>query len=133
MKTIKELYNSQDVESSIKNSKAHSSKGLHHWLRQRLTAVFLVPLSIWFIYFLSKVNKQPIDVIFSIIKQPGTVTGLTVLICTVFYHASLGMQVIIEDYVHNISLRNILIRFVKYISLFTVISQVSMLLYMLLL
>ena len=112
-----------------KSSKVNTEDGLHHWLHQRLTALLLIPLSMWFVYFLSRIADKPFDIVLSIIKEPGTITGLVILICAVFYHAALGIQVIIEDYIHNIFWRNFLISTIRYIAICTVVAQISVLVY----
>jgi succinate dehydrogenase / fumarate reductase membrane anchor subunit len=75
--------------------------GTHHWWWQRLSAICLVPLSLWFVFsILSQLNSNYADVIQWISSAPVTLL-LILFFCAVFYHAKLGLEVIAEDYVHN--------------------------------
>ena len=80
-----------------------AKKGVQHWWWQRLTAVVLVPLCLWFIGTILILTLQQSDysTVVSWIQSP-LVSGLWVfLIVALFYHAQLGLQVVIEDYVHS--------------------------------
>ena len=75
--------------------------GTHHWWWQRLTAVALIPLSIWFIFgLLCLINSTYVEATQWIAKPHVTVL-MIVFISALFYHLKLGMQVVIEDYVHQ--------------------------------
>jgi len=73
--------------------------GTHHWWAQRLTAIALIPLTFWLIY--SVVCMTTLDYLAAIgwLQSPITSTLLILFIIALFYHAQLGMQVVIEDYV----------------------------------
>jgi len=78
--------------------------GTHHWWWQRLSAISLIPLSLWFVFsILSQLNSNYSDVIQWISSAPVTVL-LILFFCAVFYHAKLGLEVIAEDYIHNPSI-----------------------------
>ena len=78
--------------------------GTHHWWWQRLSAISLIPLSLWFVFsILSQLNSNYSDVIQWISSAPVTVL-LVLFFCAVFYHAKLGLEVIAEDYIHNPSI-----------------------------
>ena len=74
--------------------------GTNHWWMQRLTALILVPLILWFVASLMHLavnGGQSIGYWFS---NPVHALLAGIMLCAMFYHAKLGMQVILEDYVH---------------------------------
>lgn len=77
-----------------------SGTGAHHWWLQRLTAVALVPLSIWFLFLVGGVLHAGYPAVLAAIAQPVHALLLIVLVICTFWHGALGLQVIIEDYVH---------------------------------
>ncbi len=80
-----------------------AKKGVSHWWWQRLTAVALVPLSLWFIGSIVTMTMQSSDYtsVVAWIQSPLVAVLLIVLIAALFYHTQLGLQVVIEDYVHS--------------------------------
>ena len=78
-----------------------AKKGVQHWWWQRLTAVALVPLCLWFIGTIVTMQASDYSTVVNWIQSP-LVSGLWVfLIAALFYHTQLGLQVVIEDYVHS--------------------------------
>ena len=75
--------------------------GVHHWWMQRLTAVALVPLVLWFVVSIAGLSGMSHDDAVAWISSPAVAIMLTLLIVATFYHAQLGVQVVIEDYVHS--------------------------------
>ena len=75
--------------------------GTHHWWAQRVTAIALIPLSLWFVISLMSVVHADYVSAIEWIGHPIVSALLVVLIFTTFYHAILGMQVVIEDYIHQ--------------------------------
>ncbi len=74
--------------------------GAHHWWHQRLTAIALVPLSLWFVVaLLGKLDATHAETV-AWISSPLITVLLIALIIATFYHTILGLQVVIEDYVH---------------------------------
>jgi succinate dehydrogenase / fumarate reductase membrane anchor subunit len=82
-----------------------AKSGLRHWLLQRLTAIALVPLSLWFVSFITEIAGADYGAAVNSLKSPVTATLLIAFIASSFYHAQLGLQVVIEDYVHVESLK----------------------------
>ena len=77
-----------------------AKSGVHHWWHQRLSAIALVPLSLWFVSaVLGRLGADHAAVV-NWIASPFVTVLLVALIASVFYHAKLGLQVVIEDYVH---------------------------------
>lgn len=76
--------------------------GLHHWWMQRLTALALVPLSIYFVYsIMMMVTSKDSGYLISWLAQPHAAILMVLFLGAMFYHAKLGLQVVIEDYVHT--------------------------------
>lgn len=74
--------------------------GTHHWWLQRLTAVALVPLSIWFVASLISMSNADYFSVVAWLSSPLVTVLLLCLIWALFHHAQLGVQVVLEDYVH---------------------------------
>lgn len=76
--------------------------GTSHWWWQRLTAVALIPLSVWFVYSLfDMIINGDHESVITWLSAPIPAMLMVLLLVALFYHAKLGMQVIIEDYVHT--------------------------------
>ena len=78
-----------------------AKSGTHHWWLQRVTAVALVPLTIWFVIGLIVHAGAPYEEMRAWIGSPITATLMISLLFAMFYHAQLGLQVVIEDYIHG--------------------------------
>ncbi|HVZ08763.1 MAG TPA: succinate dehydrogenase, hydrophobic membrane anchor protein [Rhodopila sp.] len=77
----------------------HSGSG--HWWLQRITAVALVPLGIWFVVSVIGLLGAPREAMMAWIASPVPLSLMLALIAATFYHMWIGLQVVIEDYVHN--------------------------------
>jgi succinate dehydrogenase / fumarate reductase membrane anchor subunit len=78
-----------------------AKEGAHHWWLQRLTAVALVPLVLWFAISMVWVARADYDTVVHWIGNPFNTAMLVLFLFASFYHATLGLQVVIEDYVHE--------------------------------
>lgn len=78
-----------------------SKSGVHHWWLQRVTAIALIPLSIWFLYLIGALVHASYPMVLATLAQPVHAIFLIVLSLCLFWHGALGLQVIIEDYVHT--------------------------------
>ena len=74
--------------------------GTHHWWVQRLTAVALALLAPWFLWLVVSLAGADYVTIRSTLAQPLHATLMLAWVISVFWHAKLGVQVVIEDYVH---------------------------------
>ena len=88
--------------------------GVHHWWFQRLTAIALVPLTLYFIWLLLCLMGLDQLTARAMVAKPLNASLLAAFIIALFLHAQLGLQVVIEDYIHvrwqELSLQ-ILVRF----------------------
>jgi len=87
--------------------------GVGHWWAQRLTALALVPLTLWFVAAVVGLAGADHAAVADWIAQPIPAMLLVLLIVATFHHAQLGLQVVIEDYVHIEGLKIALILAVK--------------------
>lgn len=84
-------------------ARGHGSahRGVHHWLAQRASAVLLVLLLPWALYALLAVaGAGPLEAA-GFVARPWNATLLILLLLSLLYHGMLGLQVVIEDYVHH--------------------------------
>lgn len=102
--------------------------GTRHWWVQRVTALALIPLSLWFVISIIGVLGADHQAMVEWVGNPLTATLLVLLIAATFYHAALGLQVVIEDYVSDKVARIAAILFVQGLSfLLAVIGIISVL------
>ena len=91
-----------------KSNKPHAS-AVPHWKWQRLSAIVTLPLMVYCVYLLGGLATLDYEAARQLVAAPTTSLPLAVLIGVGIYHAALGVQVIIEDYVPLASGRNGLI------------------------
>jgi succinate dehydrogenase / fumarate reductase membrane anchor subunit len=75
--------------------------GFGHWWTERVTAVALLPLSVWFAASLIAYSGSDYQAFIGWIGSPITAILMILLLITLFWHAALGLQVVVEDYVHS--------------------------------
>jgi succinate dehydrogenase / fumarate reductase, membrane anchor subunit len=75
--------------------------GTAHWMAQRVTALALIPLTLWLAYSVLLLVHADYAQTYAWIHAPLVTVLLVILIGTAFYHAYLGLQVVVEDYVHG--------------------------------
>lgn len=86
----------------------HSANG--HFCYQRLTAFALIPLTFWLVVLLQKALNAPYREMLDWLSEPFTTMFVMAWLTMAIYHAALGVQVVIEDYVSTIPIRHLLIR-----------------------
>lgn len=89
-------------------------EGVHHWWAQRMSAVALLPLSLWFVYSLITLTGSDYAAFHAWASEFGNAVFTVLLLVSMFHHAQLGLQVVIEDYVHSEVWKMGLLLFVKY-------------------
>ena len=92
--------------------------GLHHWWAQRITALALIPLVAWFAVSLVMMSGADHDIVRAWIGAPLVMVLLILTIAIGLHHGQLGLQVVIEDYVHGDGWKLALIVAVRFIAIF---------------
>jgi succinate dehydrogenase / fumarate reductase membrane anchor subunit len=75
--------------------------GHGHWWGQRLSAAALVPLGLWFAISLLGMSSLDYWAVSAWVGEPWNAVLLVLLLLALLYHSKLGLQVVIEDYVHH--------------------------------
>jgi succinate dehydrogenase / fumarate reductase membrane anchor subunit len=82
-----------------------AKEGFSHWWLQRVTSVALVLLGLWFVFALLRMPTFQHEFVVAWIAMPLNAVLLLLLIGTLVYHSQLGVQVVVEDYVHHHGLK----------------------------
>lgn len=90
-----------------------AKSGFHHWWGQRLSAVALVPLTLWFVASLLALPALDHASVSAWLAAPLPAVALTLLVLSMSWHSALGLQVIAEDYVHRKALRVAVLGLIK--------------------
>ncbi|MDC1054225.1 succinate dehydrogenase, hydrophobic membrane anchor protein, partial [Alphaproteobacteria bacterium] len=77
------------------------------WIMQRLTAVILIPLTFWFVYQCVLLSNYEYDQIQAFFFSKINALLFFILIMAMLYHAKLGNETIVEDYVTSVNLKKI--------------------------
>jgi len=93
-----------------------AKQGVHHWWAQRITAIALIPLVAWFAISLIMMSGADYNVVRAWIGSPVVMVLLTLTFVVGLHHGQLGMQVVIEDYVHNDGVKLALIVLMRFIA-----------------
>lgn len=76
-----------------------AKEGPSHWWQQRLTAIALLPLGLWFAFALVCIDLGSYAAVTAWMRQPMTAILLALTAGSVIFHSWLGVQVVLEDYV----------------------------------
>jgi succinate dehydrogenase / fumarate reductase membrane anchor subunit len=78
-----------------------AKEGVDHWWWQRLSAIALVPLALWFVISVIRLAGADLETVVLWLDNPVAAILFVLLIAATFYHGALGLQVVIEDYAAN--------------------------------
>lgn len=90
-----------------------AKEGVAHWWAQRVTALALIPLTVWFVASIVSLVGATHAAVIDWVASPVPAILLILLTVAVFHHAQLGLQVVIEDYVHGEAAKLTLLLLVK--------------------
>ena len=103
-------------------------EGVKHWWAQRLTAIALIPLVVWFAISLVMLSGADYDIARAWIGSPLVMVLLILTIVIGLHHGQLGLQVVIEDYIHGDGWKLALIVAVRFVAvIFGLAAVVSIL------
>lgn len=78
-----------------------AKEGVQHWWMQRVTAIALIPLSLWFVATIVCLSDVDRATAIWWLGSPMTFGLMSLFLVALIYHAVLGLQVVIEDYIHS--------------------------------
>ena len=82
-----------------------AKSGAHHWWLERLTSVSTLILFIWLLVSLLRLPSLDYEGVTGWLSSPVAAVPMLLLIVSTFWHSRLGLQVLIEDYVHEDGLK----------------------------
>jgi len=94
-----------------------AKSGLSHWWHQRLTAIAMVPLMGWMIWLVLNLAGASYAEAAALVSHPAHATIMMLFVGVGFWHASLGLQVVLEDYVSHEGRRMMAIIAVKMLAI----------------
>ena len=91
------------MTNPLARARGHGSakSGVHHWFAQRASAVLLIVLTAWLVYAAFALAGADHAAAVGFLARPVNAALAILLVVTLLYHAMLGLQVVIEDYVHQ--------------------------------
>jgi succinate dehydrogenase membrane anchor subunit len=98
-------------KSALSKARSFGStkSGTHHWGMQRLSAIALVGLGLWFLYSLLTQHLTHYEPSILWLQSPLNLVLVTLTLLISFYHGYLGLIIVIEDYVHHLAVKLILL------------------------
>ena len=78
-----------------------AKSGVEHWWAERVSAVVLVPLTLWFVAAAIAHTRSDYGGFIAWLRSPAATIGMVLLLVALFHHTALGLQVVVEDYIHS--------------------------------
>ena len=105
-----------------KKQKAESQKesnlALNHWILQKISALVLIPLVCWFLFTFKDFLYKDYSSKIIWFKNYTNSFLFSMFLLTAIFHLRLGLTVVIEDYIHNLKTKKLLLRFIEILCLF---------------
>lgn len=114
-----------DLRSNLSKARGLGSahEGANHWWMQRVTAIALIPLVMWFVSSVIKATSyHGIDGVMYLLSSPFNAITMILFLGTSIYHGTLGIKVIIEDYVHCTCGNKFLDIFTKFVAVISIVA-----------
>lgn len=106
-------------QKGMKTPLAHARRfgstheGLHHWVWQRITAVVNLVLLVWLTVSFIHLQNTGATGFYEFLRQPMNAILMSAFIISAFNHMALGLQVVVEDYIHKNLTKLALLLFIK--------------------
>jgi succinate dehydrogenase / fumarate reductase, membrane anchor subunit len=93
----------QHMRSPLSRARGLGSarEGAEHWWMQRVTAAALIPLTLWFVASLIALTSSDYNTFIAWLRAPFVTILMVLLLIALLHHMALGLQVVVEDYVHS--------------------------------
>ena len=115
-----------------KKQKAESQKesnlALNHWILQKISALVLIPLVCWFLFTFKDFLYKDYSSKIIWFKNYTNSFLFSMFLLTAIFHLRLGLTVVIEDYIHNLKTKKLLLRFIEILCLFLAVLIVVVIL-----
>ena len=98
--------------------------GTDHWFAQRVSAVALVLLGLWFVVSLAVLGTVKYGNVIAFLGKPLNGVLMALLCVTLAYHSYLGVQVVVEDYVHTKGVKIVALILSRFAHVFVAIASV---------
>ena len=117
---------SNRYRTPLKNVRGWGSAktGTEHFIHQRLTAAALVLLGLWFVWFVISLVGSDYTSAIHAVSRPWNAILLVGFLAAMFWHAQLGLQVVLEDYIHHSLLALVLQTGVKFVAVLGAIVSI---------
>ncbi|MEO7775632.1 MAG: succinate dehydrogenase, hydrophobic membrane anchor protein [Steroidobacteraceae bacterium] len=114
------------IKSPLGRVLGHGSakQGSSHWRIERMTAIALLPLTVWFVWSLLALPSFDYDDVVVWMATPWSAVLLVVFVLAVTVHSMLGMQVFFEDYLHGPSIKCITLLLNNFVHVLTAAAGV---------
>jgi succinate dehydrogenase / fumarate reductase membrane anchor subunit len=94
-----------------------SHSGTGHFWRERVTSVALIPLSLWFAFTILGLAGTNEVVVVQYLSQPWNWILMAAFAAVSIYHMSLGLQVVVDDYVHSAGMKVAFLLLIRFVSI----------------
>jgi len=101
-----------------------AKEGTDHWWMQRVTAIGLLILGLWFLISITGLDRFSEAAVHAWVASPFNATMLLLMSITLAWHSMLGIQIVIEDYLHGPGLKVVAIILSKFVHVFLGVAAV---------
>lgn len=100
---MKLKWENHGIKTSLARARGLGSAhhGAEHWLAERITSLALIPLVIWLVYSIVSLAGADYSTFTMWLAEPVNAILMLLFLIVTFYHAALGCQVIMDDYIHH--------------------------------